>query len=207
MKRLVLTLTTVALFGCVSPAQATSITYTEMFTATGTLGGIPFTNALVTLTMTGDTSDIVGGDTFFYMVAPLAVNVADVWTATFTDTIEVFDNQAPIGIPAGFAGFADRTMSPRFAIMTTDDPAFASYDLGSAIGPVSNVPKFNPFRPFPTTLGDFTLRFLAGNSTFTATTSSVPEPASIVLLATGFLALVGGRFRHRRTTRLAKKTV
>src|SRR2546426_1371198 len=87
MKRLVLTLATVALFGCVSPAQATSITYTEMFTATGTLGGIPFTNALVTLTMTGDTSDIVGGDTFFYMVAPLAVNVADVWTATFTDTI------------------------------------------------------------------------------------------------------------------------
>ena len=47
MKRLVLTVAAVALFGWVTPVQATPIAYTETVTGTGTLDGISFTNALV----------------------------------------------------------------------------------------------------------------------------------------------------------------
>ena len=61
MKRLVLTVAataTVALFGWVTPVQATPITFVETAMATGTLGSTAFTNALVTVTATADTTQV-----------------------------------------------------------------------------------------------------------------------------------------------------
>ena len=62
MKRfllLVAALTMSAVLGWAAPTQAAPITYTETSIASGTLGGTPFTNALVTVEFTADTSGVI----------------------------------------------------------------------------------------------------------------------------------------------------
>ena len=61
MKRIILTITAVALF-CSVESKADSITYSLTTTASGTLGTTPFTNALITMTLVGDTSNIFAGN-------------------------------------------------------------------------------------------------------------------------------------------------
>ena len=59
MKRLLVSVAvTVGVLGWAAPTKATPITYTLESTASGSLGGTTFTDALVTLTLTGDTSDV-----------------------------------------------------------------------------------------------------------------------------------------------------
>jgi hypothetical protein len=187
MRLLRWTLPVVACLLCVAPAHAIPITYTVAGTATGALGASAFTNALVTVALVGDTS-FVGLNS-----GSATVTVAGVGTAVFTDTIVVTDNP---GNPS--AQIADVALNR--LIFGTNAPAFATYDLRGPIGPISGMALINAFAIFPTTLGNFDMASVFGNtSTFTATTSaSVPEPASVVLLGIGLLA---ARVRHGRTRR------
>src|ERR1035441_8187209 len=59
MTRAVFTILAAALF-C-SFTQASPIGYSLTTSASGTLGGTSFTNALVTVTLTGDTADVTAG--------------------------------------------------------------------------------------------------------------------------------------------------
>jgi len=60
MMRAVLTLLAAAICS-IGHIQADPVTYTLSTTATGTLGSSTFTDALVTVTMTGDTADVMTG--------------------------------------------------------------------------------------------------------------------------------------------------
>jgi hypothetical protein len=183
------------LTGVVAAAYATPITYTEEATATGSLGASSFSDALVTITLTGDTSAVTGV-TFFLNVGPATVTVAGIGTAAFTDLTEAVDTPSP---PR--AGVADVTQFGAF-ILAVEDAAFASYDLKTAFGPVVGSPVFNPGQTFPTALGDFSLTAV-GDVTFTATTEApVPLPASILLLGTALAGFAGlNRARSRATSR------
>jgi hypothetical protein len=92
MKRTVLTLVLVCLLGWVHPVQATPITYTETVTGTGTFGTSTFANALVTLTLAGDTSLVVGSAPHFDQVGSATVGVAGVGLATFINPVFVVDD-------------------------------------------------------------------------------------------------------------------
>ena len=177
-----------ALMLCVTwPANAALVTYTEQATGSGTFGGYGFTDVLVTVTFTGDTANIVDSSGFYNnIVGTATVNVSGFVPATFTDTMEAFDNQGAIA-----AGISDWTLGA--SVLDTYDNAFATYDLITSIGPISNSPYYRPDITFNTDRGGFNLTSLDGNSTFTATVSSVPEPATMLLLGLGLVGLAGVR--------------
>ena len=67
-------------------AQATPIMYTDTVTGTGALGAVPFTSALVTISLIGDTSTVFG-DPVPRDFGSAIVNVSGVGTATFADPL------------------------------------------------------------------------------------------------------------------------
>lgn len=170
-------------------ALAIPITYTESATVSGTLNGNSFSNVVLTLTGTGDTTGV------FNQGGVLRNDVLDSFSfsggqgGTFTDAIQVFNN--PGFLPPA-VGFDDGITS---AIMATFNSAFVTYNLAMAIGPTTGPTFINPSLSFATTLGPLLLSTV-GNSTFTAT---VPEPAALPLFATGLgaLGLLGWRRKRK----------
>jgi hypothetical protein len=180
-----------------SPALADGATYTETAVASGSLGGASFSDALVTITLLGDpstsTTGILGELEVF---GPATVTVEGIGTASFTDSLAVFDNQA-----IGVAGILDSNSLGGIGldVLDTIDPAFGTYDLTTNIGPITDSSAFNPddgscFACFATTDGNFVLTSQnSGTSTFSASTA-VPEPSSLFLLGVG----LSGLFLARR---------
>src|SRR5579862_1176439 len=86
MKSLVAILAVTYILGGV--ASAAPITYTETLTASGTLGGTTFTDALVTVTLTGDTSNVTAGPVphtdVLVNTGSATVSVSGIGTGTFT---------------------------------------------------------------------------------------------------------------------------
>ena len=92
---------------------AASITYTETATGTGTLDGTAFTNALVTVTLLGDTSNVAGGSCCWSVSGTATVSVAGVGADTLTDDIHAFRTNCPScngGSVFVAAGIYDNTM-------------------------------------------------------------------------------------------------
>jgi hypothetical protein len=172
-------------------ADATQITYTDQGTISGSLGASAFTNALVTVSFTGDTANVTGGLGFWSnSVGTATVTVAGVGTATFTDSMFAFDNQS-----ARFAGIASQAGS----VLDTDtSPLFDTYDLKTAIGPVTGAVFFRPDLTYGTTLGSLHFASVTGDTTFTATTgvAAVPEPSTI--LGASVAVLLGSFYSLRR---------
>ena len=201
-----------ALVGFAALIEAAPITYIESGLASGTIGGSTFTNALVQVTVTGDTANVVpifGGFVFANVSSATTVFITGIGTATVTDPNAVYSVPTPVAIDTGFP------VLPYVVIGTLDSPpalesftgigaqgdnALLGYDLTTAIGPITGSPGGIGYPTslfFHTTLGDlsFTANFSPTTvGTFTATL--VPEPTSLLLLGSG-LALLAGRSRFR----------
>ena len=168
-----------------APAQGAPIVYTETFRGEGQLGGSYFFDALVTLTLVGDTDNVTGVG-LLSNTGTATVNVAGIGSGTFTG-----DVRAAVVQGVGTGGFAD--FSAGLVIMYTDHPGLASYDLASSIGPLTGDARFNAI-PFATTAGGFAIYSVSGlfdESTFTAAIerTAIPEPATLVLFGIGLVAV------------------
>jgi hypothetical protein len=161
-------------------AHAEPIVYSVSGTATGTLGATSFTDQFLTVSFFGDTSNVSLGTPGFYAntVGTGTVSVNGT-VATFTDALQFFVNQTVVA-----AGIGDLTQNA--SIFDTFNSAFGSYTGATAIGPISGTSFIRPDLSFATTDGLLHIASVAGDSTLTAVTSSpVPEPSSLILLATG----------------------
>src|SRR5688572_14350599 len=214
----------VALCGFVPFAHAAPITYVQTGTASGMLGATPFTNAFVTVTVTGDTTNVLP-ETFFFdcpfcfvNVATTTIDIPSVGTATVTDATGIWVFNQPVDIDS------DPTTPelPTVVIGTLDDPpatdsftglaatgalALLRYDLTTSIGPVSSAVLGGVSYPADlfvnTTLG--TLSFTSNLSsdaqgTFTATVGVTPiaEPTTLLLFGSGVAAFAARARRRAR---------
>jgi hypothetical protein len=96
-------------------AKADGIVVADTTIGSGVLDGTVFINALVTLTLVGNTTNVTG-TTIFELPGTATVSVRRVGSDTFTDNIQVVVNQT-------FArgGFSDFT-NPAAAIIFTANP-------------------------------------------------------------------------------------
>ena len=117
--------------GATGRVEAETITYMESTVASGTLGLQSFTDAMVALTFVGDTTNVTNPSPLLYVnsVGTATVTVAGIGTATFTDPIQVFDDQTYA------AGFTDVTINGD--ILDQAGGFQVTYDLKTAIGPVT----------------------------------------------------------------------
>ena len=216
----------VALLGCVPAVHALPITYVQTGTASGILGATPFNDAFVTLTLTGDTNNVVPelfgpfNCPFCYVnVGIVTVDIPSVGIATVTDPtgvwvfgqpVDIDDDPTTPDLPAVVIGtLDDPPLTDSFTgLGGTGNMALLNYDLTTSIGPVSSAllggVGYPPDLFVNTNLG--VLRFrenLAADpdGTFTATigVTEVPEPATLFLFGSGIAAFAArGRRRARR---------
>lgn len=184
-----------ALLFCVL-ATAGSLTYTEQGNLSGSLGGTPFTNALVTFTVAGTPSSIhSSGDQFWdvFLGGSATVAIAGIpGTATITNVAEVAAWQCTSSCvdPAAGIGFDSGGV---YMVLITLNPLFGTYDLTTPIGPLSG-DAVGTAPNLDTDKGLFVIsHYDGGTSTFTASTDT-PEPGSLGLLAgAAALLLAAGR--------------
>jgi hypothetical protein len=180
-KHITLALLVVAsLIAAPARSEAGMITYTETVDASGSLGGSMFSNALVTLTFVGDTTNITNPSAGIYRnpTGTATVSVAGMM-ATLTGSVDIFVNQTDD--TAGIETFAV------LLSVSAQNSELANYDLASGIGPLTGPSGTAPLNTdFDTTAGSLSFSSVASTATFEATVpSSVPEPSSLLLLGLG----------------------
>jgi hypothetical protein len=187
--------------GCAlaGPGRAGPITYTEQFTASGSLGSQTFSNATVTITGTGDTANAftTPGIGAFNQLSAATVTVSGIGSATFVDTIEA---GAQTSFQPALAGFSDGG----YDVILTSNDAFASYDMTTAITSTSGAAVGTTGQAYDTDHGSLPFTSFGATSSFEATLgtpTAAPEPASLTHLAVGAAGLLGYGWRRQRSRR------
>src|SRR5215831_8865688 len=126
---------TAALLAWVPAAFATPITYMESTTATGTVGTKSFTNAAVTVTLSGQTSGVFANGPFLFNPGAATVNIAGLGTYNLTGSIEAFSSYNTVFRGSSIFGIGqlDPGGTGITGILTQFDTALYGYDLKTAV--------------------------------------------------------------------------
>jgi hypothetical protein len=175
------------LVAAASFASAGTVTFTDSFTGTGTLGSNSFTDSLVTISGSGDTANVHG--TVLFPLTSATITIASLnqtvnLTAPFQN-VQLFNNN-------NFELTALSESNNDGIVFGVVSNALNGADFSSQVGPVDAQTFFlsSPF--YATDGGSFNLAgptIIEGTSTFTLNGSATPEPATIALFGFGLLAL------------------
>lgn len=169
--------------------QAAPIVYTFEGFASGAAGSTAFTERAFTVTLQTDTAQVVNPFPslpfiFATGAVPTNIDIAGVGSGAFLNGLSVYVHQ---GIRE--LGLTEPGANDLFALR---DPAFRTYDLRAAFGPLLEpFPEdFVTFAGLPSTLGAVTLRDVR-DIEFTATVAGepVPEPRAFGLVLLGSAGL------------------
>jgi hypothetical protein len=175
-------------FACSS--FGSSITFTDITTASGTIGSTAFKDDLITISAVGNTSSIQsfsGGISL--NVSSASITIAGVGTFQFTTPTRFFDNTNSQTVGFSRAGIFGGDL-----INGPTNPAFSSWAMKTSIGPITGSGVILQWTISPVLTSGGTLVLFNANPgvTFSADVSTVPEPGTLLLLATGLLCI--GRF-------------
>jgi len=202
----------VLLLGIQSPAAASSITYVESATASGTIGTTTFTDALVTVTLSADTSGVTPFDlgapvgTILYNLGSATVKISGVGTATLTQTmgIYIFNGAQALVISGGQISTPVAIMASGSllddswtGLILITDSGLAGYNLQTPVNITGQGGLCCISAEHTTSMGDLSFRVTPSNplisdnnvGAVTTITTSVPEPSSVLLLGVGALFL------------------
>jgi hypothetical protein len=166
--------------------------YTYQVNASGQLNGQSFSNASVTVTLTGESTASYQPCDFCYLVLAdtTLIEVAGVGSDSFTQPITAVSNFVD-----GYIGFGEPISD--YGIYFLASPAIVGYMLQAPLGPVSGVVDGNPGVAFATLGGSFTFDSSDSAGTFQAAAVQVPEPGTWALMLAG-MAGIGRIVRQRR---------
>jgi hypothetical protein len=179
-------------FACSS--FASSITFTDITTASGTIGSTSFTNDVITISAVGNTSSIqkipLG---FFINVSSASIMIDGVGTFLFTTGTRFFDNTT-----SQLVGFSRAGITGADLIDGPTNPAFSSWAMKTSIGPITGTGSIFQWTLSPVLTSGGTLALLnaSPNVTFSARVSTVPEPGTLLLVATGLLGVLSRKLKH-----------
>jgi hypothetical protein len=148
-------------------AETASIIYIWSGIGSGSLGSNSFMDAPFTITSTANISQITEAPLGVLLVANIAatISISGMGIATFTIPTDTVANRSNSLVGIG-APIQDD------AILFVGNDAFATYDLGSPIGPIAGPPFRSIEAKFATTAGIFSLSAVS-----TATFQAVFEPS------------------------------
>ena len=190
IRRLTLATAAVLFFLC-NPIQSSAddILVEASFRATGSLGGVQFTDTFMRISGLGQTENVQENNGIFLLFEDFVVSVKvdGVGQAEFVDEIQaVSNNNTELG------GFGN--ISTGAGLLFVQDPIFATYDLQKDLAPVTGTGLVSSFNN-NTTMGNLNIQTLTSEAEVIATIIVVPEPGSSIL----FVLATGTLLRRRRT--------
>lgn len=202
MRRLAAVLAALVL-GCVAvAARATPITFTITSTnMNGSVGSTEFNNATMTVTLQGDTTQLLAGCDGLNVYDVSCGAGTGILTGTFTvgSSSGNFADSLYLWVAPGSGETGIGTSGPGNFFQTAV-PGAATWDAVSSFGPVS-LPSYSmTFGNWNTSLGVLSAGGDGSTTTFQAILGSplgVPEPGALGLFGLGLLGLAGFGWRRR----------
>jgi hypothetical protein len=188
----------------VTCAAAEPITFTFTGTGSGSLDGAAFSASAFTITGHSDTTARMetseGSGVFWTDHLTADIDIAGLGDFAFVTPTRTFLNTG-----SSIVGFSRAGASGNDLYDGPSDPAFATWDMLSAIGPISGTARILQWRGAPndipvlTSGGELIMNDGVSDATFQATIAAVPEPETyaMFLAGIGFLGFIARRRRQR----------